>query len=234
MSANPTKMVGGKDHYNDQMENGMANGSGKITFADGNEYNGEWENGKMHGNGIMRFADGDVYEGEWENGKEHGSGVMTFAERFDKYVYKGAWENGKMNGSGVMKFAGVDVYQGDFENGNIRGTPWRRAMYRFFLQIDVESALQATEARRAYEEACRAYEGSTMLELAIWKSKIAEQTDGNINLLTSDMRMGCRIDSLWMVEIILPNVLSFLCGKATNFVNEILEGNNNSDVHGTQ
>ena len=168
----------------------MANGSGKITFADGNEYKGEWENGKMHGNGVMKFADGDVYEGEWENGKEHSSGVMTFAYRFDKYVYKGAWENGKMNGSGVMKFAGVDVYRGEFENGNIRGTPWRSAMSRIFLQIDVESALQATEARRVYEEARLLYKGSTMLELAIWKSKIAEQTDGNINLLTSDMRMG--------------------------------------------
>jgi hypothetical protein len=54
-----------------------------------------------------------------------------------------------------------------------------------------------------------------MLELAIWRSKIAEQTDGNINLLTPDMRMGCRIDSLWMVEIILPNVLSFLCCEKT-------------------
>ena len=147
--------------------------------------------------------------------KEHGSGVMMFADKFDKYVYEGAWENGKMNGSGVMKFVGVDVYRGDFENGNIRGTPWRRAMYRIFLQIDVESAMQATEACRAYREARRAYEGSTMLELAIWKSKIAEQTDGNINLLTPDMRMGCHIDSLWMVEIILPNVLSFLCCEKT-------------------
>ena len=70
-------------------------------------------------------------------------------------------------------------------------------MSRIFLQIDVESALQATEARRVYEEARLLYEGSTMLELAIWKSKIAEQTDGNINLLTPDMRMGCRIDSLY-------------------------------------
>ena len=55
-----------------------------------------------------------------------------------------------------------------------------------------------------------AYEGSTMLELAIWKSEIVEQTDGNINLLTPDMKIACRIDSLSMVDIIVPNVLSFL------------------------
>jgi hypothetical protein len=81
----------------------------------------------------------------------------------------------------------------------------------------------------AYEAKLSAYNGSTMLELAIWKSKIAEQTDGNINLLTPDMRMGCRIDSLWMVDIILPNVLSFLRGDGDELVNEILEGDDNSD-----
>ncbi len=62
----------------------------------------------------------------------------------------------------------------------------------------------------AYEAKISAYEGSMMLELAIWKSEIAEQTDGNINLLTPDMKMGCRIYSLSMVDIIVPNVLSFL------------------------
>jgi hypothetical protein len=49
-----------------------------------------------------------------------------------------------------------------------------------------------------------------LLELVVWKSKITEQTDGNIGLLTTDMKMECRIDSLSMVEIIVPNVLSFL------------------------
>jgi hypothetical protein len=44
-----------------------------------------------------------------------------------------------------------------------------------------------------------------LLELAIWKSKIDEQTDGII-----DMKMECRIDSLSMVVIIVPYVLSFV------------------------
>jgi hypothetical protein len=77
----------------------------------------------------------------------------------------------------------------------------------------------------AYEAKLSAYEGSTMLELAIWKSEIAEQTDGNINLVTPDMKMGCRIDSLWMVDIILLNVLSFLRGDA-------IEGDNGDDDDG--
>jgi hypothetical protein len=64
----------------------------------------------------------------------------------------------------------------------------------------------------AYEAKLSAYEGSTMLELAIWKSEIAERTDGAIYLLDDDMKMSCRIDSLSMVDIIVPNVLSFLRG----------------------
>ena len=41
-----------------------------------------------------------------------------------------------------------------------------------------------------------AYDGSTMLELAIWKSKIEEQTDGVIDVFDADMKMGCHINSL--------------------------------------
>jgi hypothetical protein len=53
-----------------------------------------------------------------------------------------------------------------------------------------------------------------MLELAIWKSKIVEQTDGVIYPLDADLKMACRIDSLTMAGIVVPNVMSFLRGDA--------------------
>ena len=59
-----------------------------------------------------------------------------------------------------------------------------------------------------------AYDSSTMLELAIWKSKIEEQTDGDINLLPPDMKMGCRNDSQSTVGIICRRVLPFLRSDA--------------------
>ena len=74
----------------------------------------------------------------------------------------------------------------------------------------------------AYEAKLSAYEGLTMLELAIWKSKIAEQNDRAIYLQDDDMKMGCCIDSLSMVDIVVPNVLSFLRGDAN-------EGDNGDD-----
>jgi hypothetical protein len=50
----------------------------------------------------------------------------------------------------------------------------------------------------------------TLLELAIWKLKITKQTDCNTDLLTPNKKMECRIDSLSMVDFIVPNVHSFL------------------------
>ncbi len=49
-----------------------------------------------------------------------------------------------------------------------------------------------------------------LLELAIWKSKLTKQSDQNNDLLTIKMRMQCRTDSVTMVTVVVPNVLSFL------------------------
>ena len=75
-----------------------------------------------------------------------------------------------------------------------------------------------------------AYEGSTMLELAIWKSKIVEQTDGVIYPLDADLKMACRIDSLTMVDIVVPNVLSFLhCDANEGDDDDDDDGDNDDD-----
>jgi hypothetical protein len=47
-----------------------------------------------------------------------------------------------------------------------------------------------------------------LLELALWKAKMEEQS--NSNLLDEQMKLRCRFDSLSMVSIIIPNTLSFL------------------------
>ena len=47
-----------------------------------------------------------------------------------------------------------------------------------------------------------------ILELALWKLKITERS--NDNLIDYNGKLMCRIDSLSMVSIIIPNVLSFL------------------------
>ncbi len=65
-----------------------------------------------------------------------------------------------------------------------------------------------------------------MLELAIWKLKIDEQTDGIIN-----MKMECRIDSLSMVVIIVPYVLSFVTDDSE--VDDVVDGDDDDDSDGS-
>jgi hypothetical protein len=51
-------------------------------------------------------------------------------------------------------------------------------------------------------------EAAPLLELALWKAKIMEQSKGG--LINNDTKILCRIDSIPMFAIIFPNVISFL------------------------
>jgi hypothetical protein len=52
---------------------------------------------------------------------------------------------------------------------------------------------------------------AALLELVFWKSKIIDHfSPSNIPLLTMEMKMQCRHDSIRMVSIIVPHVMSFL------------------------
>jgi hypothetical protein len=63
-----------------------------------------------------------------------------------------------------------------------------------------------------------------LLELAIWILKITQQLDWN----NDSMKMQCHTDSLSMVSIIVPNVLSFLTDDK-NKGKVVVGGDDNSD-----
>ncbi len=54
-----------------------------------------------------------------------------------------------------------------------------------------------------------AHSVAPFLELALWKTKIKEQSS-NGNHIDNNARSRCREDSIAMLVIIFPNVLSFL------------------------
>jgi BspA type Leucine rich repeat region (6 copies) len=54
----------------------------------------------------------------------------------------------------------------------------------------------------------QAQEVAPFLELALWKTKIMEQSNGN--LINNNKKNLCRIDSFSMFGVVFPNVLSFL------------------------
>jgi hypothetical protein len=98
--------------------------------------------------------------------------------------------------------------------GLVRATQWHDSIHGMLMRIPFISKNGMDSYFRSMDSKLYAYEGSTMLELAIWKSKIVEQTDGVIYPLDADLKMACRIDSLTMVGIVVPNVLSFLRGDS--------------------
>lgn len=59
-------------------KNGVPNGSGKITYKNGNVYEGGWNMGVPCGDGKVSFTNGDVFEGVFKIGKSKTKGIMTY------------------------------------------------------------------------------------------------------------------------------------------------------------
>lgn len=110
--------------YEGDMEHGMANGRGTLTWSDGSNYCGNFKDGEIHGQGIMKYnsarewydgkfrsAEGDVFEGEWNNKYKH-KGIYKYA---NGDIYDGDWLNGKKHGFGTYTFSTGIIEKGKWE-----------------------------------------------------------------------------------------------------------------------
>ena len=52
-----------------EFKNGLFDGKGELTKADGGNYIGDFKNGEFHGKGKFTSSEGEVFEGEFQNGK---------------------------------------------------------------------------------------------------------------------------------------------------------------------
>lgn len=103
--------------YFGKMENGIANGLGKMIYTDGSIFNGEWKNGEINGNGCWIGTKKDTITGEFQNGLMHG-----YAESTSAYgEYYGSWENGKKSGIGSFFYGDGSVYDGSWEDNKKEG-----------------------------------------------------------------------------------------------------------------
>ena len=113
----------------------------------------------------------------------------------------------------------------------VRVRSWQANIHEMLIHIQyidgyfVNTFFRSIESKLSFYESLK--DCPALLELAIWKLKIAEQYDqSNIRLLTNNMkrkrsfdsvtRLQCRTDSLTVVMIIVPLVFSFLtdgCGR---------------------
>jgi hypothetical protein len=74
---------------------------------------------------------------------------------------------------------------------------------------DVDSLFASINSRLLFYESLM--HSAALLELVFWKSKMIDHfSPSDIHLLTMEMKMQCRHDSISMVSIIVPNVMSFL------------------------
>ena len=80
------------DKYKGGFKDGLQDGKGTYTWANGDKYEGEFKNGFEDGKGTFTWADGDKYEGEWKDGLKHGKGTLTLANNIK---YEGLWEKGR-------------------------------------------------------------------------------------------------------------------------------------------
>jgi len=138
----PTQFGGGTalpdgSVYSGDLENGLFQGQGKLTWPDGRSYEGEFRQGRMTGRGRFDYGDGCIYEGEFLDGDLNGSGRYDCGEaawegqfRQGELVKGSAtWENGEAyegefldwqpHGQGHRSTTEGAHYEGTFENGHL-------------------------------------------------------------------------------------------------------------------
>ena len=75
----------GRVYYTGGLLNGKPEGTGKLTYLNGETYEGEFKNGQRHGKGKLTWPDGDVLEVNFKNGKKNGVGKITRTNGEVKY-----------------------------------------------------------------------------------------------------------------------------------------------------
>ena len=102
--------------YVGEFKNGIWNGQGTFTFADG-KYVGEFKNGELHGQGTLTYTDGSKYVGEWKDNKKHGQGTYTGT---DGGNYVGGFKNGRKYGQGTLTYANGTIDKGIWQDGKLK------------------------------------------------------------------------------------------------------------------
>jgi len=104
--------------YVGEVEDGMPEGFGTMTFANGDSMYGIFVNGVINDDTAhYDFADGGAYDGPMINGKFFGLGTRTFGGDYEGHSYTGNFENGNFNGEGTYFFPDGSTNEGQFKDG---------------------------------------------------------------------------------------------------------------------
>lgn len=130
-----------QSEYRGDLQNGKANGWGKVSYADGGSYEGEWRNNMYNGQGTLITPDGSKYKGNFKDHMYFGKGVYTWpgGERYEgdyRYnkrngegtfiwpggiTYSGEWLDNQAQGYGVITWPNRETYSGEMKDGQASG-----------------------------------------------------------------------------------------------------------------
>jgi len=113
-----TSTDGKKGTYRGQCRKGVPHGQGAIHYLNGDKYSGFVADGLRQGEGAISRADGSMYTGEWHNDRPHGRGTEHSVEWGS---YNGHYTNGEWDGQGVLVGLDGARYQGQFKGGAKHG-----------------------------------------------------------------------------------------------------------------
>ena len=93
--------------YEGEYKDGLRDGRGTLTYADGRMYVGEFKDGLKHGQGTYTWANGDQYVGEFKDDIIYGQGTYTWANGAQ---YVGEFKEDNINGHGTYTWANGEKY----------------------------------------------------------------------------------------------------------------------------
>ena len=102
--------------YAGQWRNGVKDGRGKLSLADGGWYEGDFMAGEICGQGTRLKATGERYVGSFVDGEMSGVGRI---ERVDGSVYTGHFVSNRYDGDGRLEVSrgSAEVYEGQWRRG---------------------------------------------------------------------------------------------------------------------
>jgi hypothetical protein len=86
--------ISGDNSVDIEIRNGMANGRGTYTLANGDKFVGELKDGRRNGQGTFTFANGNKYVGEYKDDKRNGQGIEYRAD--GTIINSGQWGGEKL------------------------------------------------------------------------------------------------------------------------------------------
>jgi hypothetical protein len=85
--------------YKGELVEGLREGPGVLTWANGDTYTGNFHAGLRSGRGVFKQSDGLTYDGEWRLSRRHGQGAQSWPNGDH---YSGAWQSDVFHGQGAL------------------------------------------------------------------------------------------------------------------------------------